>query len=146
MRRLPLNKNLMMHDRGWDSILDDFFGTAAAGPVKPRAEWRPSADILERGDHYEVAVDLPGVDKANVRITVENDQLTISGERNEERKVEDGQMRRFERFSGSFRRSFGLPEGVDPESVDAQYKDGVLTVTIPKPAEATPKRIEVQVK
>ncbi len=146
MRLLPLNRNMMMQDRAWDSLLDDFFGKTAGGPVTARTEWHPSADIMERDDHYEVTVDLPGVDKANVRITVENDQLTISGERNEERKTEEGQMRRFERFSGSFRRSFSLPEGVDPESVDAKYKDGVLTVTVPKPAEAKPKLIEVKVK
>lgn len=146
MRLLPVNRNLMMQDRGWDRVLDDFFGTTAGGPVKARTDWHPSADILERDDHYEVTVDLPGVDKANVRITVENDQLTISGERNEERKTEEGQMRRFERFSGSFRRSFSLPEGVDPESVGAEYQDGVLTVKVPKPAEAKPKLIEVKVK
>ncbi|NNE07532.1 MAG: Hsp20/alpha crystallin family protein [Gemmatimonadetes bacterium] len=146
MRLLPLNRNLMMQDRGWDSLLDDFFGSTSGGPVAARQEWHPSADIVEQADHYEVTVDLPGVDKSNVRITVENDQLTISGERNEERKTEEGQMRRFERFSGSFRRSFSLPEGIDPESVGAKYKDGVLTVTVPKPEEAKPKLIEVKVK
>lgn len=145
MRLLPLSRTVAQ-DRSWDNLLDDFFGKTAGRPVSARTEWHPSADILERDDHYEVSLDLPGLDKSNVRITVENDQLMISGERNEERKTEEGQMRRFERFSGRFRRSFGLPEGVDSDSVQAGYKDGVLTVTVPKPAEVKPKLIEVKVK
>lgn len=145
MRLLPWNGRMMMQEPAWDNLLEDFFGRNLTASGE-RSEWRPSADIVEHDDYYKVTMDLPGVDKKNVRITVEDGRLTISGERTEERKQEEGRVRRYERFSGSFQRSFGLPEGIDPDSIEAGYRDGVLELTVPKPVEVKPKQIEVKVR
>lgn len=110
------------------------------------AAWTPAVDIHETKDHYEVNVELPGVRKDDVKITLESNVLTISGEKKEERDEKNADYRRVERAYGSFYRSFTLPSTVKSDKIEAAYKDGVLNVVIPKAEEAKPKQIEVKVK
>jgi len=107
--------------------------------------FRPSVDIVEEEKAYLVKADLAGMKPEDIKIEVKNNVLTVSGERKLERKEEgeDG-YRRIEREYGSFTRSFTLPETAEGDNIDANYKDGVLTVTIPKRAEPEPRQIEVQ--
>lgn len=108
--------------------------------------WTPTVDIAERDDEYVVRMELPGVRKEDVRITIENNVLTIRGEKKQEQTVSDDAFRRVERSYGSFQRSFTLPVAVRADEIDAVAQDGVLTVQLPKAEEARPKQIEVKVK
>jgi HSP20 family protein len=102
-------------------------------------------DIREQNDAYLVEVELPGLSKDDVKITMENNILTVQGEKKQEKEEKRGNYHRTERVYGSFQRSFTLPSSVKNEKIEAQYKNGILTVTLPKVEEAKPKAIEVKV-
>jgi HSP20 family protein len=106
--------------------------------------WYPSADISETKDEYLVRVELPGVTKDNVKITLQENVLTIQGEKKQESEMKDRHYHRVERNYGSFSRSFRLPSLVKGEKIDANYKDGVLTIALPKADEAKTKEIEIK--
>lgn len=108
--------------------------------------WVPDVDIRENKDAYLVEADVPGMDKNDIHISVADNVLTIKGERKREEKKEGDGYTRYERQYGSFERSFDLPGGIDESKVTAEFKDGVLCVTIPKPEETKKKQIEVKVK
>ncbi len=108
--------------------------------------WNPSVDVAENDDAYEVKVDLPGVKAEDIDISVTNDRLTIQGERKEEKETKDKTVHRIERSSGSFYRSIDLPMGTDADKVSADADNGVITITIPKGAEAKGKKIAVKPK
>ena len=108
--------------------------------------WTPAVDIAERDNEYVVKVDLPGVEKDDVKITLVSGVLTIRGEKKQENESKTGSFHRIERSYGSFQRSFTLPSSVRNDGIDAVYKDGILTITLPKAEEARPKQIEVRVK
>lgn len=115
-----------------------------AGQLSRRAsDWIPATDIQEEGDRFVLRSDLPGLKADDIDITVENDLLSIKGERKIERNEENGNFRRFERIQGSFERSFNLPDTADPEHINASCKDGVLEVVIGKRETSQPKRITV---
>jgi HSP20 family protein len=105
--------------------------------------WRPVVDIYDEDDKIVIKAEIPGVDKDHIRVDLEDRVLTISGERSHEDEVKEGNYYRKERSYGKFQRAFTLPAGLDPDKVDAEYKDGVLRVMIPKPEENKPKKIEV---
>ena len=107
-------------------------------------DFRPSVDILEEDNAIKVKADIAGVNPDDIKIGLEKNVLTISGERKLENKEEKEGYHRVERHYGSFRRSFLLPDNVDKEGVDADYKDGVLTVTLPKNPESAAKEIKVK--
>ena len=107
--------------------------------------WAPAVDIYETEHELVVKADLPDVDAKDLDVRVENNILTIRGERKFEKKVEDKDYLRVERAYGSFARSFSLASSVNAEAIKADYKDGVLTLTIPKREEAKPKQIKVNV-
>jgi len=107
--------------------------------------WMPALDLFEDKDHFIVTAELPGMKKDDINLTVHDGCLTISGERREERKRESAEVHRAERFVGRFQRTVALPAPVAVEKITASYKDGVLTVTLPKTEEAKPKQIEVKV-
>jgi len=110
------------------------------------ADWAPSVDIEEADDKYVIKADLPGVDKKDIDVKLENGVLSIRGEKQTEKETGKGTKRhRTERFHGTFARSFTLPDAVKAEKVDASYKDGVLSLTIPKAEEAKPKSIDIKV-
>ncbi len=107
-------------------------------------EWYPSADITETKDAFTVKVELPGVTKENVKITLQENILTIQGEKKLESESKDRSVHRIERNYGAFSRSFRMPSSVKGEKIDAGYKDGVLTIVLPKAEEAKTKEIEIK--
>jgi HSP20 family protein len=107
--------------------------------------WTPSVDIFETENELLLKADLPGVDMKNIDIHMENGTLALRGERKYENESKEGGFHRVERSYGSFARYFTLPETVDPEHVNADYKNGVLTVKLPKKEMAKPRQIKVQV-
>ncbi len=108
--------------------------------------WRPAVDIVENDDDYVAKVEIPGVKKEDVKITMENNILTIRGEKAQEKKEKDSNYHRVERYYGSFRRSFELPGSVKSDKIDVEYKDGILTIRMPKEETAKTKQIEVTVR
>lgn len=110
------------------------------------ADWAPSVDIEEEEDKYLIKADLPGVDKKDIDVKLENGVISIRGEKKTEKETGKGTKRhRTERFHGTFSRSFTLPDAVMADKVDASYKDGVLSLTIPKSDEVKPKSIDIKV-
>ena len=110
------------------------------------ALWAPAVDIVDEKDAIKVKADLPGMKKDEVEVNLENDVLTIKGEKKEEKEIKEKDFIRSERYYGSFYRSFSLPTGVDAAKVNAVYKDGVLEITLPKKEGAKPKQIKVDIK
>lgn len=109
------------------------------------ADWAPSVDILEDEKAYTIKADLPEVKKEDVKVTVENGVLVITGERHAETEEKGRRYRRIERSHGSFVRSFTVPEDADAAKVAAAFKDGLLIVTLPKSEQAKPRSIDVKV-
>lgn len=105
--------------------------------------WVPPVDIFEDGENLVLQAEIPGVRKDEVDIRIENNVLTLSGERKQEREVKDEEVHRVERAYGRFSRSFTLPVGIDADKIRAELRDGLLTLTLPKAEEAKPKRIKV---
>jgi HSP20 family protein len=110
------------------------------------AQWSPLVDITEEEKEYLIRAELPDMKKEDVRLTVENGVLTISGERKFEKEEKGRKYHRIERAYGSFVRSFSLPEDADGIKVTADFKDGLLQVHLPKSVKATPKAIEITVR
>ncbi len=107
--------------------------------------WSPALDVFDEKDHLVVKLELPGMKKEEIEISLHEGALTVSGERKQESKETEGETFRSERYVGKFQRSVTLPTPVDGNHVKASYQDGVLTVELPKTEEAKPKRIEVSV-
>ncbi|MGK0184623.1 MAG: HSP20 family protein [Verrucomicrobiales bacterium] len=110
-----------------------------------QGSWTPAVDVRENENGYVVLADLPRVDKGNVTVTFSDRVLSIEGERKAEEKPEGTKVHLVERSYGSFTRSFRMPEDADGEAVKATFKDGVLTVQVPKREETKPKSIEITV-
>jgi HSP20 family protein len=131
--------------------LAKFFGLAPARAATSGqelmtvAEWTPSVDISEDDKEWLVKADLPEVKKEDVKVTVENGVLTVTGERKFEKEEKDKKYHRIERSYGNFLRSFTLPEGADGGKINADFKDGVLKVHLPKNGKAKAKAVEVKV-
>ena len=117
--------------QGWPS---DTEGTAV---------WAPAADIFETENDLVLEADLPGIDPKQIDVRVENNVLTIRGERAFAPKTDRENFHRVERSYGTFTRSFSLSTAVDSEKIRAAYKNGVLTITLPKAQQAKPRRIEI---
>ena len=109
------------------------------------AEWAPAVDITEDEQEYLLKVELPEVKKSDVKVTVENGVLSITGERKLEKEEKDKKYHRIERSYGSFVRTFTVPDDAEDGKVNAEFKDGVLTVRLAKSEKAKPKTIEVKV-
>ncbi len=107
------------------------------------SDWAPAVDIKEEDDRFLLIADIPGVDPKDIEVHMENGILSIKGERESEKKTEREGYKRIEREHGIFYRRFTMPEGVNPEGIEANSKNGVLTVTIPKQEAAQPRRITV---
>src|SRR3954447_13925978 len=107
--------------------------------------WTPALDIFEEKDNLIVKAELPGMKREQIEVSLHDGSLSISGERKGENNYEEAEVCRFERFFGRFQRTVSLPTPVAADKVKAQYKDGVLTITLPKAEEAKPKRIDVNV-
>jgi HSP20 family protein len=124
--------------------LDRFFES----PLAHTSEflgWTPAFDVYEEKDNFVVKAELPGMKKEEINVALHDGDLIISGERKSETKSEGTEFYRAERFFGKFQRAITLPATVAANNVKAEYKDGVLTVTLPKSEEAKPRQIEVNV-
>jgi HSP20 family protein len=109
------------------------------------SEWAPSVDIIEDDHEYLIKAELPEVNKEDVKVTVENDIITIKGERKFEKEETNKKYHRIERSYGSFVRSFSIPEDAAPDKVSADFKEGVLQVHLGKTDEKRPQHVEVAV-
>ena len=130
--------------RELDSLAKLFAGNALGAPDSQKP-WTPSVDVTEDETGYRIVADLPEVPKDAVKVTVEDGVLTLRGERRWERKTDNTKVHIVERSYGTFSRSFRLPSDADAGKVNAGYKDGVLTVNVPKREESKPKEVEVTI-
>ncbi len=130
-----------------DDVFDDFlrpFGGFWYGFERPDRPVVPAADVIEKKDKYVVKADLPGIEEKDIQVEVRDGALSIGAERSEEKEHQDGAYRRLERKRGSFRRSFYLGDDVDVEKIKAKYKNGTLTVTLPKSEKVKPHTVKVE--
>jgi HSP20 family protein len=130
-------------------LFSAFFDTPGVGPGNGgRAQmtrWLPATDLIETDDQFVLRADLPGLSEDDVKIELEDNVLTISGERKAEHEASNEGFYRLERAYGAFQRSLTLPEGVDGDKVTANFDRGVLEVRIPKPAQRKPRRVSIGV-
>jgi HSP20 family protein len=136
-------KELVSLRGDFDRFFESFFGGL---PVVQEDLWAPVVDIVENNGNIEVKAELPGMSKEDIKVTVKDNILSLSGERKQEKETKEKTYHRIERFYGSFCRNIPLPESVEADKVKASYKDGVLNIILPKPASAKPKKIDVEVK
>jgi HSP20 family protein len=129
-----------------DELFHNRLASVLGGERVHSVAWSPVVDIEETELNYLIRAELPGLSKEKVKVTVEDGVLTLSGERDLERKVEGKTFHHIERSHGTFTRSFTLPENAEAESVSANYKDGLLEIRVAKSEEALPKSIEVRVE
>ncbi len=125
-----------------DTLLELPFWTGSRSQSQLFSGWTPALDLYQNNDNIVAVVELPGLAKEDIDISLQDGTLTISGERKDEATPENGATRT-ERCAGKFRRSITIPTRVDANKVSATYKDGVLTVTLPKAEEAKPKQIQI---
>ena len=109
------------------------------------AVWMPLTDISEDKDNFVLKLDLPGISKNDLKISYSDGQLSISGERKQEKETKDSKYHRVERAYGKYYRSFTLPSKIQEDKIDAEFKDGQLTITVPKAEEVKPKEISIKV-
>ena len=129
-----------------DELFHNRLASVLGGERVHSVAWSPVVDIEETELNYLIRAELPGLSKERVKVTVEDGVLTLSGERDLERKMEGKTFHHIERSHGTFTRSFTLPENAEAESVSANYKDGLLEIRVAKSEEALPKSIEVRVE
>jgi HSP20 family protein len=128
-------------------VFDNFLhGCARADETFQGSYYTPAVDIAEHDNEFIVKMELAGVSKEDVKISLESNILTIKGEKKQEKEEENKNFHRLERSYGSFQRSFTLPTTVKSDKIDAVFTDGVLSVTLPRMEESKPKQIEVKVK
>jgi HSP20 family protein len=109
------------------------------------SEWVPAADIVETDNDYEITLEAPGMPKENVKISFANGVLSVTGEKKAEEKKDTKRFHRVERSYGYFERNFRLPASVQADKIKADFKDGLLKVTVPKSEEVKPKQIDIKV-
>jgi HSP20 family protein len=125
----------------FEEFLDDFFAPLNSGTAASR--WMPAVDVLEKKGEWILRAEIPGINENDIELKLDGGVLTLRGERKFEQEEDRQNYTRVERSYGSFSRSFTLPSTADREKISADYKDGVLTVTIPQKPEARPREIEV---
>jgi HSP20 family protein len=118
---------------------------AAAGAGSSPRRWIPAMDLVETDDHFVLRADLPGLSEDDVELSLEDNVLTLSGERKTEHEERGEGFYRIERAAGTFSRSLTLPEGVDGDAIAATFDKGVLEVRIPKPEQRKPRKLQIQV-
>ena len=147
--------DLVVHDPFWrefntlghrlDRILDGFGQSKSNINQENLDRWSPVVDICEQGEDVALHAELPGVKKEDIDICVENNVLTVCGKREPSIEAKENCYVLSERNYGNFRRSFSLPNSIDSNKISANYKDGVLSLILPKAEEAKPKQIDVKV-
>jgi HSP20 family protein len=143
MRWRPWGDMVNMQDE-MNRLFDDFIGRAPLRGVEGR--WVPAVDISENEDSLFVDVEIPGMKKEDIKVSLEHNVLSLKGEKKQEKEVKEENYHRWERRYGSFARSFELPMPVQADKIKAAYKHGVLHVELPKAEEVKPKEIPIEVK
>jgi len=138
-------KDMISMQRDLNRAFNDFFGTSTASNDLFERDWAPAVDIFEKDDEVNLKAELPGMTREDISISIENNTLTISGEKKRENEISDDNYHRIERSYGRFQRAFSLPATVDSQKVNAKFKDGILSISLAKKEEAKPKKIEVAV-
>jgi HSP20 family protein len=137
----PFNRLASLRDE-FDRLFDFSWPSRDTGLL---GGWSPALDLYEDKDNFIVTLELPGMKKNEIDISLHDGVLTVSGERKDEREQTEGKTFRSERYFGKFQRSLTLPTAVDANKVKASYKDGVLSISLPKNEEAKPKQIAVSI-
>ena len=145
VKYLP-TRSCVSHPHTVSQMFDEFLPGFFAGSDRPTVNFRPSVDILEQEDKITLKADMPGLEKGNIKVAVDDGVLSIDGQREETRKETDKGYVRNERFTGKFSRSFTLPTWADAGNITADYKDGVLSIVIPKSESAKPKEIDIKIQ
>ncbi len=142
-----ITRELDTMQKRMNRLFNDFFsGREGDGDELISGTWNPAVDVVEHDDSFVIEAELPGMNKDDIKISVTNDILTIRGEKKIEKEDKKKNYHRTERSYGSFTRSFSLPGNIKSDKVDAEFKNGVLMVSVPKSEEAKPKQIDVKVK
>ncbi len=141
----PMKEFLQMQER-MTRLFDEIFPRVGRMEIEPFGGWIPPVDIYETPDKVVIEAEVPGVEKDNIKIEYSNGILTIKGERKLEKEVKEEDYHRLERAYGSFQRSFSIPSTVDPDKINAVYKNGILKIELPKQEKAKPKEIKIEVK
>ena len=139
-------RNLLGLRNNFENLFDDFLTQGRRKWAESTLAVVPAIDLQETDDAFVISAELPGMDKKDISIGFDNNQLTISGEKKSEKNLEEENFHRVERSYGKFQRSFELPGYVERDKIEAEYKNGILTITVPKAEEAKPKQIEVKIK
>ena len=126
-------------------LFNTFFDVPPGNGGGGARRWVPAMDLVETEEHFVLRADLPGLTENDVAIELEDNVLTLSGERKSEHEERKEGYYRVERASGTFARSLTLPEGIDPDRVEASFENGVLEVRVPKPEERKPRRVSISV-
>jgi HSP20 family protein len=141
----PFREMAALQDRV-NRMFADAYNRRGEDDLSARGSWVPAVDIYETdGKELVLKVELPDVAREDITLQVENNTLTISGQKKMEKEIKEEQYHRVERAYGAFSRSFTLPPTVDAGAIGAEFKNGVLTVTLPRREEAKPRQIQVQV-
>ncbi len=142
-----ITRDLDTMQKRMNRLFNDFFGGREGdGDELTLGSRLPAVDVVENDDAFVLEAELPGMKKDDIKISIANDVLSIRGEKKIEKEDKKKNYHRTERSYGSFSRTFPLPGNVKADKVDAEFNNGVLTVTIPKSEEAKPKQIDVKVK
>lgn len=129
---------------GFRRLFDQPFGALLHPGAAAEMAWRPLADVAETTDAFTVAVELPGMKQEDIAVSVEENVLTVKGERKRETETNEEGYSRVERVHGSFERQFAFPGTVDMDRIHAVYRDGVLEIRLPKKEEAKPKTVKIE--
>ena len=127
-------------------LFDDFFGRPLARTEWTEGVWSPTVDVSEDKDNMIIKAEMPGMKKEDVKISIQDNVLTLKGEKKQEKEEKDKNYHRVERSYGSFCRSFQLPTSVKTDKIKANYRDGVLNITLPKTEEVKPKQIPISIE
>ena len=150
MKLVPYFKKSQSPSSLWPDaaqLFDNFFNTSLiASPLSDQREsWMPAVDIFEKNGELVLRAELPGMEEKEIDVQLEGNVMTLKGERKLEKEEKESDYHRIESFYGTFSRSFTLPESVDRDKIKADYKNGVLTITMPQKPEVKPREIPVSV-
>ena len=142
VRWSPMRETATVHNRV-NRMFNDMLPSTWLDEEMHFSNWHPAVDIYDQDDRVVIKAELPGVDKKDIHVDLKDRVLTLKGERSHENEVKEEKFYRKERVYGKFERAFTLPAGLDPEKINADFKDGVLKIEIPKPEEEKPRKIAV---
>lgn len=145
MSLIRWNPRSMMRPLDFDSIFDNFFDLSPY-PTKKDTNWMPRVDVREMEDKFEITAELPGMKKKDIDISLQDERLTLKGEKDSEKEESSNNYYIRERSCGRFERSFTLPENVDKDKIEANFEDGVLHVNIPKTEAPEQEEVKIKVK